>query len=139
MTLPSGGGVDGNGNGNGDAGGLQQTPYKKRKLDTGSDKQLQPIASTTTSLFRTTIPAKILKKMKSGLPYKKPEINFSDIGGMEKVLKELCELLLHVKHPEVYQHIGLPPPRGFLLHGPPGCGKTLLAQAIAGVSISRCS
>ncbi|XP_065094126.1 nuclear valosin-containing protein-like isoform X2 [Ochlerotatus camptorhynchus] len=58
--------------------------------------------------------------------------SFEDVGGMDKILRELCELLLHVKHPEVYRHVGLPPPRGFLLHGPPGSGKTLLAHAIAG-------
>lgn len=40
---------------------------------------------------------------------------------------------MHMKHPEVYQHLGMSPPRGFLLHGPPGCGKTLMAHAIAGV------
>lgn len=61
-------------------------------------------------------------------------VTFSDIGGCEETLGEVCKLLVHMKHPEVFCTLGVIPPRGFLLHGPPGCGKTLLAHAIAGVS-----
>lgn len=62
-------------------------------------------------------------------------ITFKDIGGMDDTLCEISKLLLHISHPEIYRTIGITPPRGFLLHGPPGCGKTILANAIAGVSI----
>lgn len=59
-------------------------------------------------------------------------LRFEDVGGSDKTLKDVCWLLVHLRHPEVYEQLGVHPPRGFLLHGPPGCGKTLLAQAIAG-------
>lgn len=74
------------------------------------------------------------KKRRSVSQLQEPDVTFKDVGGLDKVLQEVCKLLLHIKHPEVYRQIGISPPRGFLLHGPPGSGKTLLANAIAGVS-----
>ncbi|OAD57159.1 Nuclear valosin-containing protein-like [Eufriesea mexicana] len=72
-----------------------------------------------------------IKKTK-GIPISESKITFADIGGNDKVLKTVCKLLAHMKHPEIFKQLGISPPRGFLLHGPPGCGKTLLAYAIAG-------
>ncbi|XP_042189145.1 nuclear valosin-containing protein-like isoform X2 [Callorhinchus milii] len=68
----------------------------------------------------------------AGFEMQHSSVRFQDIGGNEKTLKEVCRLLIHMRHPEVYERLGMQPPRGVLLHGPPGCGKTLLAQAIVG-------
>ncbi|CAL9687683.1 unnamed protein product [Knipowitschia caucasica] len=75
---------------------------------------------------------KVNKKANKNLELQYPTMTFEDVGGNEETLKDVCKLLLHMRHPEVYQQLGMVPPRGFLLHGPPGCGKTLLAQAVAG-------
>ncbi|KFD52730.1 hypothetical protein M513_06386 [Trichuris suis] len=66
------------------------------------------------------------------IPLTTSSLTFDDVGGCEAQLTEICKLMFHMKHPEVYASLGVKPPRGFLLHGPPGCGKTLLAHAIAG-------
>ncbi|NXJ25458.1 NVL protein, partial [Dicrurus megarhynchus] len=79
------------------------------------------------------IESMLRKKVRSkGSELYHPSVKFEDVGGNDETLKEICKMLLHIRHPEVYNHLGVVPPRGFLLHGPPGCGKTLLAQAIAG-------
>ncbi|KAI0346300.1 AAA-domain-containing protein [Trametopsis cervina] len=65
--------------------------------------------------------------------YAPPTTRPSDIGGADSSIDTMRELvIMPLKHPEVYLHIGVQPTRGILLHGPPGCGKTLLAHAIAG-------
>ena len=65
-----------------------------------------------------------------------PNTRLSDLGGVDVCVEKMLELVaMPLCHPEVYLHTGVQPPRGVLLHGPPGCGKTLLANAMAGVSV----
>ncbi|XP_067928334.1 transitional endoplasmic reticulum ATPase-like [Watersipora subatra] len=61
-----------------------------------------------------------------------PNVTWNDVGGLEKVKQELQELVQYpVEHPEQYLKFGMTPSKGVLFYGPPGCGKTLLAKAIA--------
>ncbi|KAI6658919.1 Transitional endoplasmic reticulum ATPase TER94 [Oopsacas minuta] len=61
-----------------------------------------------------------------------PNVTWEDIGGLEHVKRELQELVQYpVEHPEKFLQFGMNPSKGVLFYGPPGCGKTLLAKAIA--------
>lgn len=65
-----------------------------------------------------------------------PNIKWEDIGGLEDVKRNLQEMILYpIDHPDKFEKFGMSPSRGVLFYGPPGCGKTLLAKAVA----SECS
>ncbi|KAM1788299.1 hypothetical protein ACFX11_038614 [Malus domestica] len=59
-------------------------------------------------------------------------VKFSDVAGIDEAVEELLELVRYLKNPELFDKMGIKPPHGVLLEGPPGCGKTLVAKAIAG-------
>merc|ERR1711868_203616 len=60
----------------------------------------------------------------------KPDVSYADIGGMDMQKQEMREAVeLPLSHFDLYKQIGIDPPRGVLMYGPPGCGKTILAKA----------
>jgi len=64
-----------------------------------------------------------------------PRTTYEDIGGLHEEIQRIREMVeLPLRHPEIFQRLGIEPPKGVLLHGPPGCGKTLLARAVANES-----
>lgn len=62
----------------------------------------------------------------------RPDVNYQDIGGLDMQKQEIREAVeLPLTHPDLYQQIGIDPPRGVLLYGPPGTGKTMMVKAVA--------
>ena len=72
------------------------------------------------------------KTHKELLEREKSEVPYEDIGGLADEIQRIRQMIeLPIKHPELFQSIGIDPPKGVLLHGPSGTGKTLLAKAVA--------
>ncbi|CAG8640119.1 10946_t:CDS:10 [Cetraspora pellucida] len=100
-------------------------PVDAQNIDTHGSKEKKAMAKNNQN--------KDLKNSKSPKNETLSTVRLSDLGGIDACIEEVLELVaMPLAHPEIYLHTGVQPPRGILLHGPPGCGKTLLANAIAG-------
>ena len=67
-----------------------------------------------------------------------PKVSYDDIGGLGDAVKKIREMVeLPLRHPELFKRLGVEAPKGVLLHGPPGTGKTMLAKAVAGATSSN--
>ena len=67
-----------------------------------------------------------------------PKVSYDDIGGLGDAVRKIREMVeLPLRHPELFKRLGVEAPKGVLLHGPPGTGKTMLAKAVAGETSSN--
>lgn len=67
-----------------------------------------------------------------------PKVSYDDVGGLGDAINQVREMVeLPLKHPELFKRLGIDAPKGVLLHGPPGTGKTMLAKAVAGETSSN--
>lgn len=91
----------------------------------------KPVMVTESTEFKLGTMAKAIDKSV-------PRITYDDLGGLKKEVQKIREMVeLPMRHPELFEKLGVDAPKGVLLYGPPGTGKTLLAKAVAGETNSH--
>ena len=98
----------------------------KIQFITTSTKPSKPVIVTENTIFK-------LGAMTKAIDTSIPRITYDELGGLKKEVQKIREMVeLPMRHPELFDKIGVEAPKGVLLYGPPGTGKTLLAKAVAG-------
>lgn len=111
----------------------------KRKVKRSTNLNSQPLDSgaSTPDGERASTPRRKRPRQEVGaIPskYAPPDLKLGSLGGLRPQITQLLEIVvLPLLHPEIYQFTGVPRPRGVLLHGVPGGGKTQLVKCLAGV------
>ena len=98
----------------------------KIQFITTSTKPSKPVIVTENTVFK-------LGTMTKAIDASIPRITYDELGGLKREVLKIREMVeLPMRHPELFEKIGVEAPKGVLLYGPPGTGKTLLAKAVAG-------
>jgi 26S proteasome regulatory subunit T6 len=108
-------------------------------VDIDSDVEVSALKATLRVALRSDsytihkiLPNKVDPLVSLMMVEKVPDSTYEMVGGLDKQIKEIKEVIeLPVKHPELFEALGIAQPKGVLLYGPPGTGKTLLARAVA--------
>jgi transitional endoplasmic reticulum ATPase len=103
----------------------------KTQLIVTSTSPTKPVIVTPKTKFK-------LGSMTKAVDNTIPRITYDDLGGLKKEVQKIREMVeLPMRHPELFEKLGIEAPKGVLLYGPPGTGKTLLAKAVAGETNSH--
>jgi transitional endoplasmic reticulum ATPase len=108
---------------------------RKRKAFTMGELRLIVLDTSPSEGIVQITSATNIEVQEAQASVKRGAINYDDIGGLTDAIVRVREMVeLPLKHPELFERLGIDPPKGILLYGPPGCGKTLLARAVANES-----
>jgi len=103
----------------------------KTQLIVTSTTPSRPVIVTENTKFK-------LGSMTKAIDHTIPRVTYDELGGLKKEVQKIREMVeLPMRHPELFEKLGVEAPKGVLLYGPPGTGKTLLAKAVAGETNSH--
>lgn len=103
-----------------------------KKIKIEDLKQGQRVTLGNNLIIERILPSRVDPLVSLMRVEKVPDSNYDSVGGLDQQIKEIREVIeLPIKHPEVFESLGISQPKGVIMYGPPGTGKTLLARAVA--------